>query len=94
MSDLHDLLTRLHDFPTCGVGGPLHIVVDDLNVTDDNLDHCHSEVDDHWSYDEATPEDQPLIAGTCYAILDLLRPLCEDERYAAIEDWWVSQRNG
>lgn len=80
----HELVGRLYDFPTCGVGGPLHIVTDDGNVLDENLDFCEGELVSHWSIDEATPEDAEAIRAVSQEIIDLLRSLTVEQRKALV----------
>lgn len=84
--DARGLKERLYSFPTCVMGGPLHIVVDDLNVDDASLDFCERELDGHWSIDEAAPEDRPRIREIGAALITALRPLAIEDRRAALED--------
>ena len=48
MTALQTLVERLYALPNCALGGPLHIVVDDYNVRDSDLDFCEGELADHW----------------------------------------------
>jgi hypothetical protein len=80
--DFAELLQLLYLLPNCSVGGPLHIVVDDLNTDDAALDFAQREAEgnQHWSYEGITKEDRILILETCTAILTALRAADEDER--------------
>lgn len=84
-----ELNRLLHNLPNCGVGGPLHIVTDDLNATDSDLDFCVRELRGHWSIEDVTDADFRLICETTWAIVDALRPVSEDERERLLGlRWW------
>lgn len=87
MTELSSLVAYLYAIPTCAMGGPLHIVTDDGNCRDSDLNFCRDEVTggQHWSIVEATPEEREQIAILSFSIIAALRPLSEDEREAAIE---------
>lgn len=83
------MVADLYALPTCTVGGPLHIILDDGNCRDSDLDFCRDEVTggEHWSMAEATPEDRAEIARLSLAIIDFLRPSTEAQRRAIIKEW-------
>jgi len=59
-------------------GGPLHIVVDDYNTEDSSLEFCRN---DGVNYCD---DDNPAVRPLCLAILDLLEPLSEADRYGVV----------
>lgn len=75
------LVTKLYCTPECEVGGPLHIVLDDMNDSDNNiiwcLDHCR---DESYVTDE--------IAGLCYQIGGILLTIPERDRCGFIDHAW------
>ncbi len=78
---LCELVTKLYSIPECETGGPLHIVLDDSNVSDSNiiwcLDHCR---DQYFVTDE--------IASLCYQIGGLLLTVPEKDRYDLVDHAW------
>lgn len=74
------------------VGGNLHIVLDDNNIEDDNLDFCQSCIDRKGLPDPAwqragwgkTEEDSPEQLAAEQACLDALRALTLDERASVL----------
>ena len=92
-------VTALYEHPNCIVGGNLHIVTDDWNLEDSNLEFCRHciehagmmPIDDdaheiHKWYNEqkrANP-DPPDQLAVERACLDALAVLTEDERHAAM----------
>jgi hypothetical protein len=83
---LAQLNRELHMFPSCGVGGPLHILTDDLNASDKTLGYCEREILDHQSIYDADPADRERIREVCREIITILRPLTEDERKKLLEE--------
>lgn len=79
-----EIVDELRSYPSCGVGGPLHIVTDDANVEDHDLDFCAREIDTHWSIDDAASGDREQIQELAREILERLRPLSERERLVAL----------
>jgi hypothetical protein len=69
-------IAAVYDF-SC-VGGDLHIVIDDWNLEDDNLEWCAGEIDKNEFH---ASTEQLASERLC---LDLLRPLSEDERASAL----------
>lgn len=41
-----------YQLPGCGVGGPLHIVLDDLNVEDEHIQWCVDHLDERLDWNE------------------------------------------
>lgn len=71
-------ITKLYEHPDCGVGGYAHIVVDDWNTEDGNIDYCLMEaLGGKYDIDE---EGRQL----CIEVLNKLKPLTEDERITAL----------
>ncbi len=81
---IRQLDTELHELPNCAVGGPLHIVTDDLNVRDSDLDFCEAELADHWSIQRSEPSDQERIRAVCRALIGELRKLTLRQRLKAL----------
>lgn len=86
MTALSSLIAELYAIETCAMGGPLHIITDDGNCRDSDLDFCRDEVTggQHWSMLEAAPEERERIATLGLTIIAALRPLSEQERQAAV----------
>jgi hypothetical protein len=64
--------------------GPLHVVVDDGNTTDRDLDRAWRNLSDPWITQYFNRQDFPRVIAICVELLDLLRPLTEEEREAAL----------
>jgi hypothetical protein len=83
-----ELIDRLYGFDMCGVGGPLHIVTDDDNVTDNNLTWCAESLADIANDAPAwwTPHlDQvPEMVGVASAILTGLWSMSVAERAVSV----------
>ena len=47
--DVVPLVEAFYGLPGCGVGGALHIVLDDANLDDDSIQWCMDTADEHWS---------------------------------------------
>lgn len=79
VSAVRDAVIALYQMPSCEVGGPLHVQVDDLNLADHFLtDHCET----GWgpnSRDYFTPEVWEYAERVRVALL----ALSEEERRAA-----------
>jgi hypothetical protein len=74
---------RVYDLPGGGVGGYGHIVFDDWNIEDGNIDYClkSAECDEYGRRDDGyTDED---FAAQIHA-LKLFSALTEDERASAL----------
>ena len=79
MVRIAQLIEAFYQLPGCSVGGPLHITVEDNNVTDHNLEFCRRtmlDTDDHWSNANRSPARDELGV----TILDRLQALSEVER--------------
>lgn len=51
-----DLVGQVYGFS--GAGGNLHIVLDDWNIEDDNLDFCSKQIDAGGYYDSKYPDER------------------------------------
>lgn len=87
--EIRRLLTLLHELPNCEVGGPLHIVTDDVNVLDTDLNWCQEHMDESLVFKGLTEDAANEIRSTCNALLRLLRTLTVDQRERVIERWWL-----
>lgn len=83
-----ELINKIYATLDCGAGGYAHIVTDDWNLEDDNIDHCilsskNGESDDYIC------EESRLI---CLECMEYMRTLTELERYSAmaISRNWVA----
>ena len=81
---LSDLIKRLYMTPGCEVGGPLHIVLDDYNVEDENITWCLRNIDNP-EFEEYSEEVEKL----CYKIGGLLLIIPEEERLELVSNAWV-----
>lgn len=73
-----ELITKLYALPNCGVGGHLHIVTDDFNIRDSDLQYCKRIlVRNTHEHDEVT------LAVEC-ELCDLLLSMSVEERASAI----------
>lgn len=74
-----ELIDAIYDQEDCGAGGYAHIVVDDWNLSDSDIDFC---------LDEATKKENKDISDeSCEVIiiaLKYLKTLSEKERYSAM----------
>jgi len=84
-------------------GGPLHIILDDSNVDDSDLDYCAQPKNyeylfngdfERWAQagDDVSLERRTAIRDTCEQILTLLRPMSEQQRRDAINEFWKGWR--
>lgn len=72
----------LYGAPSGGTGGPLHVVTDDFNVEDSNLQFARDWIPKWEAYgDHGDDERVRILSGW---ILDLLDPMSEIERSVAI----------
>ena len=78
------LIIKLYLTPECGVGGPLHIVLDDYNVEDENITWCLRNMDNP-EFEEYSEEVEKL----CYKIGGLLLTIPEEERLELVSNAWV-----
>jgi len=75
LSLLHSLSNTLYSQDGCSCGGPLHIILDDCNIRDSDIEFCRDRIKD----DEYTP-----IRELCVSILDMLATLSPAQRLY----WW------
>lgn len=83
-----DAIARVYAHPDGGVGGPLHIVLDDYNVN--SLDWCEDRLDQIGTPNEAAwlRGIDPVLVDLCRDVIALMKPLTEDERGAVLADYW------
>lgn len=72
------MIAHLYTMPSCDMGGPIHAIVEDVNVEDEHLELWRAE---QYGYEPHTPE----VMAHAQAILDALRPLTLQERAVATE---------
>lgn len=81
--EIVEAIEALYEQPRCGVGGPLHVELDDLNL---DLD---GHIWEPWSpdYDPYPPETIAVAQKVC----DLMNSLPVDQRYAVAAKWrgWI-----
>ena len=70
------LILDLYEFEGCVVGGPLHIVVDDFNIEDSNLDFC----EERLPFPIIPEYDDPAITRISSEIISLMRGMDARER--------------
>ena len=75
-----DLVRELYSYEGCEVGGPLHIVLEDDNVRDDDILWCLNYVGSH-DYDDT-------LKTLCYKIGRLLLMVNEDNRSEVVRKAW------
>ena len=82
-----ELINEIYEQDDCGAGGYAHIVVDDWNLDDSDIDFCINEAN-KGEYDIS--EEGKLACLNC---LHFLKDLSEDERYSAmaIADGFLSE---
>lgn len=94
-----DLIKELYELNS--VGGPLHIVTDDYNVSDDDVRFCLDEInqtgpDEHWSFTER-PENADNLRGLCLDIANSMVDMSEAERTSTIalsDGFWEPSPQG
>lgn len=74
-----DLIKKLYQHPDCMAGGYAHIVTDDWNLEDYNIQSSISAAE-KGEYDWINEEGRQL----CLQTLHSLKPLTENERYSAL----------
>ena len=75
MADLRQLLEDWYARPGNGVGGALHIVVDDFNIETEHI---------VWCYKNASLADRVAM----YPLMSALVAIPEDEREDALREAW------
>jgi hypothetical protein len=78
---LHYFMDRLYGLPGCSAGGPLHIVTDDGNAHDSDLEFCREAANDNEKWSET-------VRDVAVKILDTLTPFTEAQREDALNEWW------
>ena len=88
MGDYGDLLTDIADLYGFNCfGGPLHIVLDDGNCGDDDIQYCLDTCHEHWSV-TANPENARLLVGLVESIGKQLLALSESDREHLYDSRW------
>ena len=83
MLRLAALIEPFYSLPSCGTGGPLHVVVDDYNLDAESLTFCRRNLEDpneSGYYASAWPE----VHQMALEILDLMDGMSEPERATAL----------
>ena len=70
------LAKMLYSQPNCLAGGPLHIILDDFNIEDSNIDFCEK----HLFEDEVKKDFGEMIVLLCLTFCNHFRKLSMDER--------------
>lgn len=96
------LIRYLYDDLGQDAGGPLHVILDDGNVADWVIDGCGP---DRYTYlwdgtfeayadagDDTSERRRQAIQVTCEKIVELLRPMSEDQRRDVINAFWKEWR--
>lgn len=74
-----ELIKYLYEQDGCSAGGYAHIVTDDWNLEDGNIDLCITEAE-KGEYEHISEEGRQACINT----LKCLKELTEDERYSAL----------
>lgn len=83
MREAAALIGALYANPAGGTGGPLHIVTDDDNVEDSNLEFCSKDLSE-WKGWDCTPEQEERVKVVSGMILDLMWPLDTKQRAVTV----------
>lgn len=95
-----ELIRRLYALPTCGSGGPLHWMLDDMNIDDEQFADfdvkvaCAARIDAlAKGHCAVPPEVAQEIEDTCVLIFHALGAMSEAHRAAAIawKEGWAQQ---
>lgn len=78
-SIIKDLITALYSIPDCGCGGCAHVVTDDMNVSDSDIDF----IVEYAKKNSYAPE-APLVI----CLGEYLHRLNVDERRSVLHEWW------
>lgn len=81
-------IKAIYDHPKGGTGGPMHVVLDDMNT--DSVDWSLKHIAEQSALTQKSglkwyPDDLLELAKTC---ADLLKPLTEEQRGAVISRHW------
>lgn len=80
-----EVLPLIQDYyakPENGVGGSLHIVLEDCNVSDDDVESCIK-----WAINEGDEEGERLARILLRMSKTQRRKLAHSNKYAKQEDW-------
>lgn len=83
---LSESIEELYSVEGCEVGGPLHIVLDDGNLTDDDISYCLWSMVSHWSVLGSL--NAGCITEICKEIGETLLGMTLDERTELYENGW------
>ena len=83
---LAKLVAELYSMPECGVGGPLHIVLDDGNIDDESIYFCMKSVRLHFSVVQGLNSN--AIIEVCNEIAEILLSMPMEQRQELYESNW------
>ncbi len=83
---LTELIRELYAVPECGVGGPLHIVLDDGNIDDESIYFCMRTMREHETVVQGMNGN--AIIKICEEIADALLEFTQEKREELYEMNW------
>jgi len=83
---LAELVAELYSMPECGVGGPLHIVLDDGNIDDESIYFCTRTMREHFSVVHGL--NGSAIVEVCSEIAEILLLMPMEQRQELYESRW------
>lgn len=83
---LAELVAELYSMPECGVGGPLHIVLDDGNIDDEGIYFCMRSIREHFSVVQGLNGN--AIIEVCSEIAEILLSMPMEQRQELYESNW------
>jgi hypothetical protein len=83
---LTELIRELYAVPECGVGGPLHIVLDDGNIDDESIYFCMRTMRKHETVVQGMNGN--AIIEICEEIADALLEFTQEKREELYEMNW------
>ncbi len=83
---LTELVVELYAMPECGVGGPLHIVLDDGNICEDSVYFCLRSMREHFSVVQGLNGN--AIVEVCSEIAEILLAMPIEQRQELYESNW------
>ena len=83
---LAELVDELYSMPECGVGGPLHIVLDDGNIDDESIHFCIRTMREHETVVRGMNGN--AIIAICEEIVKALLEFTQEKRKELYELNW------
>ena len=83
---LSESIEELYSVEGCEVGGPLHNVLDDGNLADEEIRYCLRSMENHWSVLGSL--NAGCIMAICKEIAETLLSMTLDERTELYEKGW------